>query len=105
MEKEKQKESKPKNTKESGKEKTDIIEYHKNCQVVCSCGNVFKVGATVSAIKTEICSACHPFYTGNSKVLDIAGRIDKFEAKMKKFAEFKKNSPKSKNKIGDTDAE
>ncbi len=51
------------------------------CVVSCSCGNTFETRATVSELKIDICSACHPFYTGNMKVLDAAGRIEKFNKK------------------------
>ncbi len=47
----------------------------------CACGAVFKVGSTRETINVEICSACHPFYTGNEKVLDAAGRVEKFKAR------------------------
>jgi large subunit ribosomal protein L31 len=50
--------------------------------VTCACGNTFTVGATVSEIKVEVCSNCHPFYTGQMKFLDSAGRVDAFRARM-----------------------
>jgi len=47
--------------------------------VTCSCGNTFKTSSTVGkALHVEVCSNCHPFYTGKQKVMDTAGRIDKF---------------------------
>lgn len=49
--------------------------------VTCACGNTFKLGSTKEDIHVEICSACHPFYTGNDKVLDTAGRVEKFKAR------------------------
>lgn len=51
------------------------------CAVTCSCGNAFETRACVSELRIDICSACHPFYTGNMKVLDAAGRIEKFNKK------------------------
>ena len=51
--------------------------------VICSCGNTFITGSTDPEIKVEICSACHPFFTGKQKILDTAGRVEKFQ---KKFA-------------------
>lgn len=51
-------------------------------KVVCACGNTFTVGATVPEIKVEICSNCHPFYTGQMKFIDTAGRVDAFKARM-----------------------
>lgn len=51
----------------------------------CACGNVLNVGSTKKDIKVEICSSCHPFFTGKQKLVDTAGRIDRFR---KKFADF-----------------
>ncbi|GJL79145.1 MAG: 50S ribosomal protein L31 [Nitrospinaceae bacterium] len=50
----------------------------------CACGNEVKIGSTVKDLHLEICSACHPFYTGKQKLLDTAGRIEKFNRKYKK---------------------
>ncbi len=62
--------------------KTEIHpEYYTDAKVTCSCGNSFKVGATKKEIHVEICSACHPFFTGNEKVIDAAGRVERFKAK------------------------
>lgn len=59
--------------------------YYQDAKITCSCGNVIeKVGATVKVIKTELCSACHPFFTGKQKFVDSAGRIEIFEKKRKK---------------------
>ncbi len=59
-------------------------QYYPDATVRCACGNTFKIGATQETIKVEICSACHPFYTGKAKFVDTAGRIEKFEARLKK---------------------
>lgn len=62
--------------------KTEIHpEYYTDAKVTCSCGNSFKVGATKKEIHVEICSACHPFFTGNEKVIDAAGRVERFKAR------------------------
>lgn len=53
--------------------------YNNQAKVTCACGAVFHVGSTMDEINVEICSACHPFYTGNDKVLDTAGRVDRFK--------------------------
>ena len=55
--------------------------YFPEASVVCACGNTFAVGSTHEKISVEICSACHPFYTGNEKLLDAAGRVEKFKAR------------------------
>ncbi len=56
-------------------------EYYTDAKVTCSCGNSFKVGSTKKDIKVEICSACHPFFTGNEKVIDAAGRVERFKTR------------------------
>ena len=62
--------------------KTEIHpQYYIDAKVSCSCGNKFTVGSTQKEIKVEICSACHPFFTGNEKVIDTAGRVERFKAK------------------------
>ena len=53
-------------------------EYHKII-ATCICGNEFEIGSTKSDIRVEICSACHPFYTGNQKIIDSEGRVDRFQ--------------------------
>jgi large subunit ribosomal protein L31 len=53
--------------------------YNNKSEVTCACGATFPVGSTMDKIKVEICSQCHPFYTGNEKVLDTAGRVDRFK--------------------------
>lgn len=61
--------------------KTDIHpEYHR-CMVICACGNTFETGATVKELRVDICSACHPFYTGKQKIVDTAGRVERFKKK------------------------
>ena len=52
--------------------------YDTKAKATCACGAVFDVGSTMSHIKVEICSECHPFYTGNEKVIDTAGRVERF---------------------------
>lgn len=65
-------------------------EYHK-IKAVCACGNEIELGSVNPEMKVEICSACHPFFTGKQKLVDTAGRIEKFK---KKYAGFQS----SKNK-------
>ena len=61
-------------------------QYNNNTPVTCACGATFTVGSSMDKMAIEICSQCHPFYTGNDKILDTAGRVDRF----KKRAEIKK---------------
>ena len=58
--------------------------WHEKAQVKCACGNTFTVGSTIPAIQVEVCSACHPFYTGQMKYVDTAGRVDAFKSKQSK---------------------
>lgn len=57
-------------------------EYHAAATVTCACGSTFTVGSTVAAINVELCSACHPFYTGKQKIVDAARRVDKFQQRV-----------------------
>ncbi len=56
--------------------------YNENVTATCSCGNTFITGSVLPEIKTEICSACHPFYTGKQKLVDSARRVEKFKEKL-----------------------
>lgn len=53
--------------------------YHTKAPVTCACGSTFTVGSTMPEIATELCAACHPFYTGKQKIVDTARRVDKFQ--------------------------
>lgn len=55
--------------------------YTETATVTCACGRTFTVGSTAKELSVEICSACHPFYTGNDKIMDTAGRVEKFKAR------------------------
>jgi large subunit ribosomal protein L31 len=55
-------------------------EYHR-CVVTCACGNTFETRATVGELQVEVCSNCHPFYTGTQRLVDTAGRIERFNRK------------------------
>ena len=57
-------------------------QYFSNAKAKCACGAEFEVGSTVENIAVEICSACHPFYTGNEKIVDTAGRVEKFKSRL-----------------------
>jgi len=64
--------------------KTDIHPNYVDCHVKCGCGNTFETKATVKELRIEICNVCHPFYTGNQKFVDAAGRVDRFKRKSAK---------------------
>ena len=61
--------------------KAGIHPKYEKAQVTCACGNTFETRSTAGDIRVEICSACHPFYTGKQKILDTEGRVEKFMAK------------------------
>ncbi len=71
-------------------------EYYKEATITCACGNVFNVGATQEKIEIEICSACHPFYTGKKKLVDSTGQVDRFKKIMEKTEAMKKEAAKRK---------
>jgi large subunit ribosomal protein L31 len=65
--------------------KTDIHPEYAETSIKCACGNVVEVGSTKKDIRVDICSNCHPFFTGKQKLVDTAGRIDRFRKKYEKF--------------------
>lgn len=71
--------------------KSGIHPQYFQAQVKCACGNTWKTGSTVPEISVEICSHCHPFYTGKGKLLDTRGRIDKFKKRLSKSEEITKS--------------
>ncbi len=56
--------------------------YHQNAKASCVCGATYSVGSTKAELNVEICSACHPFYTGKENLLDTAGRLDRFKKRV-----------------------
>jgi large subunit ribosomal protein L31 len=65
--------------------KADIHPEYVETTIKCACGNVIEAGSTKSDIRVEICSQCHPFFTGKQKLVDTAGRIERFRKKYEKF--------------------
>ena len=59
--------------------KTDIHPDYVECTVRCSCGNTFTTHSTASELRVELCSECHPFYTGKQKLVDTGGRVERFQ--------------------------
>lgn len=74
--------------------------YNKDIIAKCGCGTEYLVGSTKDGITTEICSACHPFYTGKQKLIDTAGRVEKFRAK-----QAAAKPKKSKKKVEEEETE
>lgn len=82
--------------------KTDIHPtYHAKVQISCACGNTITTGSTEREIQVEVCSNCHPFYTGKQKLVDTTGRVDKFQQRLSETAEMqaaKKGTKKTSRK-------
>lgn len=70
--------------------------YNSEVEVKCACGNTFKVGSTSETINIEICSDCHPFYTGKEKLVDSTGRVDRFKQRLQKTTAIKDAKTKAK---------
>jgi len=82
-------------------------QWYPNAKVTCSCGNSFTVGSTKEEIKVEICSACHPFFTGQQKFIDSMGRVEKFQKKQESAvgATLSKRKKKIQKKLGEDQKE
>ncbi len=59
--------------------KASIHPQYKEARVVCACGNTFTTRSTRDTLHTEVCSACHPFFTGEHRIVDTAGRVERFK--------------------------
>jgi large subunit ribosomal protein L31 len=71
--------------------------YYTKAKVQCACGNVFEIGSTKESLNVEICYKCHPFYTGEEKLIDTAGRVEKFKERQSKARQTtSKKTKKSK---------
>lgn len=72
--------------------------YYPKANVRCSCGHTFTIGSTREHMEIEICSNCHPFYTGQEKIVDTMGRVERFKKRLEKKQEKVKKKPRKKNK-------
>ncbi len=75
--------------------KKDVHPEYQESLVTCACGNTFKTRSTKKEIRVEICSSCHPFFTGKQKFIDSAGRVEKFKKKFGDAKDLKIRSIKS----------
>jgi large subunit ribosomal protein L31 len=75
--------------------KKDLHPKYHQATVNCACGNSFEVGSTMEKINVEICSMCHPFYTGKQKLVDTAGMVDKFKERMQKAKSMQESELKA----------
>jgi large subunit ribosomal protein L31 len=62
--------------------------YYPNATVICACGNSWTTGATQKEIRTDVCSACHPFFTGEQRIVDTAGQVERFMRRLEKKVEI-----------------
>ena len=79
--------------------KKDIHPKYIKCLVTCACGNSFETRSTVPSLRLDICSACHPFYTGKQKLVDTAGRVEQFKRKLEKSQIMQKTAAERAAKI------
>ena len=79
--------------------KQDLHPQYQTATVTCSCGNSFTIGATVESMRVELCSNCHPFYTGDQKLVDTAGRVEKFQQRLSKVKKSEKREVKSEKTV------
>ncbi len=61
--------------------------YYPNAQIICACGNTWTTGSTRKQIRTDVCSACHPFFTGEQRIVDTAGQVDRFMRRLQQAEE------------------
>lgn len=79
--------------------------YNHSVEATCACGDTFMVGSTVDKIEVEVCSSCHPFFTGQERVVDTAGRVEKFKARQAKASATPKKKKVTKKKEEEVAAE
>lgn len=72
--------------------KKSIHPTYKKAKIICLCGNVIETRSTQEEIHVEICSNCHPFFTGKQKLIDTAGRVERFQ---RKYGDYRKKADKS----------
>ncbi len=75
--------------------KKDIHPEYKKTKITCLCGNVIETRSTQEEIHVEICSSCHPFFTGKQKLVDTAGRVERFQ---RKYGDYRKKSAEKDKK-------
>jgi large subunit ribosomal protein L31 len=66
--------------------------YYPDAQVICSCGNTWTTGSTQKVIRTDVCSKCHPFFTGEQRIVDSAGQVDRFMKRLSRYDDHKADS-------------
>lgn len=61
--------------------------YYPEARIICACGNTYTTGSTSPELKVDICSQCHPFYTGEQRIVDTAGQVDRFMKRLERTAD------------------
>jgi len=72
--------------------------YYPNAQVICSCGNTWTTGSTKEVIRTDVCSQCHPFFTGEQRIVDTAGQVDRFMKRLDRYGEHQQQATERQEK-------
>lgn len=79
--------------------KADIHpKYYPNATVICSCGNTWTTGSTVPEIRTDVCNVCHPFYTGEQRIVDSAGQVDRFRKRLERYVSHQSEASRRQQK-------
>lgn len=78
--------------------------YYTDAKIICACGNTLTTGSTKKELHVEICSACHPFYTGKQKLVDTAGRVERFQKRLSRTKTAAKKHVSKKQKLAKKEA-
>ncbi|NPA93733.1 MAG: 50S ribosomal protein L31 [Chloroflexi bacterium] len=65
-------------------------EYYYDAKVICACGNTWTTGATVKVVHTDVCYKCHPFFTGEQRIVDTEGQVERFKKRLQRYEQYKK---------------
>lgn len=74
-------------------------QYYPNATVICSCGNTWTTGSTRPEIRTDVCSACHPFFTGEQRIVDTAGQVDRFMKRLDRYGEHQAEAARRQEQL------
>jgi large subunit ribosomal protein L31 len=77
--------------------------YYPEATMVCACGNTWKTGSTQETVRTDVCSACHPFFTGEQRIVDTEGQVDRFYKKIKVHEDYQKEKETRETKKANAD--
>jgi large subunit ribosomal protein L31 len=77
--------------------------YYPEATMTCACGNTWKTGSTQESVRTDVCSACHPFFTGEQRIVDTEGQVDRFYKKLKVHEDYQKEKESRETKKANAD--